>query len=81
MLTPGLKPGRVIQVTFCPDQVGLTFIRYLGLTWILYCITCVDDGAWPSDDGSVFPNSAKMFQIWSLMVTIFVEHGSNFKSC
>ena len=52
--TPGLKPGRVIQViqvnrvTFCPGQVGLThFIRYPDLTRILHCTTCVDDGAWP----------------------------------
>ena len=47
----GLKPGRVIRVnrvTFCPGQVGLTrFIKYLGLTWILLCITCVVDGVWP----------------------------------
>ena len=49
----GLKPGRVIRVirvnrvTFCPGQVGLTrFIRYPGLTQILHCITCVDDGVW-----------------------------------
>ena len=50
---PGLKLGRVIrviwvnQVTFYPGQVGLThFIRYPGLTRILHCITCVDDGVW-----------------------------------
>ena len=53
MPQPGLKPGRVIQVirvnrvTFCPGQVDLTrFIRYPGLTQILHCITCVDDGIW-----------------------------------
>ena len=42
---PGLKPGRVIrviQVTFCLGQAGLTrFIKYLGLTQILNWITCI----------------------------------------
>ena len=40
LLNAGLKPGWVIWVTFCLGQVGLTrFIRYLGLTRILHCIT------------------------------------------
>ena len=54
----GLEPGRVNQITFCPGQVGLTcFIRYPGLTRILHCIMCVNDGVWPCNDGSVFPSS------------------------
>ena len=37
-----LQLGRIIQVTFCPSQPGLTrFIKYLGLTWIWHRITCV----------------------------------------
>ena len=33
--SPGLKPGRVIRVTFLPGHPGLTqFIKYPGLTWI-----------------------------------------------
>ena len=49
----GLKPGRVtrviqvIRVTFSPGQAGLTrIIKYPGLTRILHCITCVDNGIW-----------------------------------
>ena len=40
----GLKLGLVIQIiwiTHCPGQAGLTLlIKYLGLTLILYWITC-----------------------------------------
>ena len=45
-----LQPGRVIRiirvnrVTFCPGQPGLTcFIKYPGLTRILYRITCINN--------------------------------------
>ena len=46
----GLKPGRVIRVnrvTFCPGHPGQTrFIKYPGLTRILYWITCIFNGVW-----------------------------------
>ena len=68
----GLKPGQVIWVTFCPGQVGLThFIRYLGLTQIILYITCVDNNLALVTMKVHFPILLKMFQIWSLMVTIF----------
>ena len=49
----GLKLGQVIWiirvnwVAFCLDQAGLTqFIKYPGLTWILYWIMRVNIGVW-----------------------------------
>ena len=57
MCVPGLKPGRVIRVIFCPGQVGLTrFIRSLGLTHISRALMMVSGSG---DDGSVFPISAQ----------------------
>ena len=59
-LTAGLKLGWVIwvnRVTFCLGRVSLTrFRKYPGLTRILHCITCVDDGI---GSGSVFLDSAQ----------------------
>ena len=69
----GLKLGLVIQIiwiTHCPGQAGLTLlIKYLGLTLILYWITCSDNCVWSwskqrikhalihDDDGSASSNS------------------------
>ena len=52
----GLKPGRVIWVTFSPGQPGLTrIIKYLGLTRILHCISALimASGSDQSDEFSV----------------------------
>ena len=61
VLHAGLKLGRVNRVTFCLDQVGLTrFIRYPGLTQILYIVSHASMmSSGPDDDGIVCPNSAQ----------------------
>ena len=73
---PGLKLGRVIWVTFCLGQLGLTwFIKYLGLIqishWITWRVCCVNNNMWSyelsklgSDDGSVSPRNT--WKDWQL---------------
>ena len=68
MYVPGLKPGRVtqvIRVTFSPGQAGLTrIIKYPGLTRILHCITCIDNGGLAV---------IKMMNLACLMVTMTMK--------
>ena len=82
MCRSGLKPGRVIRVTFCPGQAGLTcFISYPG-SYIESRALMMASGS--GDDGSVFSNSAQ--DVSNLVIDgdriqKKVEHGSNFESC
>ena len=55
MSRSGLKPDRVIWVTFCLGQTGLTcFIKYPGLTWITIQVS-----------GSSRSVMLTLFQSWS----------------
>ena len=72
---------RVNRVTFCPGQVGLTrFIRHPGLTRILHCITCIDDGVWPWRRWKCISHFCSRCFESSHWWGLYLEHSSNFES-